>query len=171
MAIRMKKKKKGVKKIVKSNSTKIKAKNLTKPPSQDTFNIPNTDYIEAIGKRKVAVARVRIYPGEGDFVVNDTLVGKYFSNVLNAPKIYNLPFELTSTKGKFAVTVKVSGSGIRSQLDAVTHGLSRALVNYDPELKVFLKKADLITRDDRMKETRKVGMGGKARRKRQSPKR
>lgn len=146
----------------------------SKPKSAETtseFSIPQAKYIEAIGRRKVATARVRVYDKAGDFVVNDQLVSKYFAGVPNAVTLYNKPFELTGTKGKFAVTAKVSGSGISSQLDALIHGLSRALVAKNPEFRIFLKGAGLLTRDDRMKETRKIGMGGKARRKRQSPKR
>ncbi|OGJ37355.1 MAG: 30S ribosomal protein S9 [Candidatus Pacebacteria bacterium RIFOXYB1_FULL_39_46] len=133
--------------------------------------MPAVKYNEGVGRRKVATARVRIYEGDGDFVVNDVLVSKYFHSIPNAVALYNKPFELTGTKGKFAVTARVSGSGIRSQLDALVHGIARALVAKNLEFRIFLKEAGLLTRDDRMKETRKIGMGGKARRKRQSPKR
>ncbi|HAZ73507.1 30S ribosomal protein S9 [Patescibacteria group bacterium] len=124
-----------------------------------------------MGRRKVASARVRIYEGQGDFVVNNLLVSEYFKNVRNAPAIYMKPFELTGTKGKFSVTVKISGSGLDAQLDALLNGVAKALVAFNPDFRTFLKPAGLLTRDDRMKETRKMGMGGKARRKRQSPKR
>lgn len=170
MAIKMRKKvKAAVKKVVKKQTTDKKvsvAKNLRKE-----FTLPKVNFIEAVGRRKVATARVRLYEGKGDFVVNNTLVGEYFANIKNAPVLYNKPFDLTGTKGKFSVSVTVKGSGINSQLEAMIHGLSRALVEYNPEFKIFLKSAGLVTRDDRMKETRKIGMGGKARRKRQSPKR
>lgn len=135
------------------------------------FTIPKVRYVEGVGRRRVATARVRIYEGVGDFVVNDTLAEEYFKDLKNVNQFYNKPFELTGTKEKFAVTVRVAGSGLRSQLDAVVHGLSRALVKHNPEFRIFLKSAGLLTRDDRMRETRKIGMGGKARRKRQSPKR
>jgi small subunit ribosomal protein S9 len=124
-----------------------------------------------MGRRKVASARVRIYEGQGDFVVNNLLVSEYFKNVRNAPAIYMKPFDLTGTKGKFSVTVKISGSGLDAQLDALLNGVAKALVAFNPDFRTFLKPAGLLTRDDRMKETRKMGMGGKARRKRQSPKR
>jgi len=81
------------------------------------------------------------------------------------------PFELTGTKGKFSVTAKITGSGIDAQIEAFVNGLAKALVTFNPEFRTFLKPAGLLTRDDRMKETRKIGTGGKARRKRQSPKR
>ena len=73
--------------------------------------------------------------------------------------------------GKYAVTVKIIGGGIHGQMDALTYGLSRALVKFNPNYRELFKHTGLLTRDDRMKESRKIGTGGKARRKRQSPKR
>lgn len=157
----------------------------TKTNSGPKFEVPSGKYTEGVGRRKVATARVRIYEqknkvnreakegalGHGKFIVNDQLAADYFSGIMNANKVLSLPFELTGTQGKFAVTVKVSGSGIKAQLGAVIHGLSRALVAYDPALRALLKEESLLTRDSRMKESRKPGRGGKARRKRQSPKR
>ena len=170
MAMRMNKKTSRVKKVVKKtpSSTKQVKKSGTSTPN---FKKPEGKYIEAVGRRKVASARVRIYEGSGDLVVNDQLIADYFAGVRNAASIYMKPFELTGTKGKFAMMVQVSGSGKRAQLAAVVHGLSSALASYNPELRTFLKPAGLLTRDDRMKESRKMGMGGRARRKRQSPKR
>ncbi|MCB9813032.1 MAG: 30S ribosomal protein S9 [Pseudomonadales bacterium] len=133
--------------------------------------MPTGKYYEAVGRRKVATARVRLFEATGDFIVNDKVVGKYFDSISDAALRYNNPFELTGTKGKFSVLVKVSGSGKSAQLDAMVHGISRALVKFDPAYKTLLKTEGLMSRDDRMKETRKIGMGGKARRKRQSPKR
>lgn len=138
---------------------------------QKNFKYPKGEYIEGIGKRKVAVARVRIYPEKGEFIVNDMLAKDYFSDIPMAVVKYNLPFALTKTEGDFAVTAKITGSGKSAQLDALVHGLSRALEKYDPKVRPFLKEEGLLTRDARMKETRKPGRGGKARRKRQSPKR
>lgn len=129
------------------------------------------EYIEGVGRRKVATARVRLYQSKGDFIVNDSVVGSYFTGVRNADKKYLQPFKITGTEKQFAVTAQVSGSGVSSQLDALILGISRALVEFNAEFRPLLKKAGLLTRDDRMKETRKVGMGGKARRSRQSPKR
>lgn len=167
----MGKKQTKVKKIIKK-VVKSKASKTAKVSKQlNEFVTPKGAYQEAVGRRKVATARVRIYETGGDFVVNNQIAGDYFANVKNSPALYNKPFDVTGTKGKFAVTVKVSGSGVRAQLDAVTHGIARALVKYDADLKGLLREVGLLTRDDRMKETRKIGMGGKARRKRQSPKR
>jgi small subunit ribosomal protein S9 len=133
---------------------------------------PLGEYIEGVGRRKSAIARVRIYQQKDSyFVVNDKLAQDYFADVPFAKKEYLKPFKLTNTQDKFAVTVKVSGSGRMAQLGAILHGLSRALVSFDPAFKTLLKEEKLLSRDPRMKETRKPGRGGKARRKRQSPKR
>lgn len=172
MAIRMSKKTSKVQRVVKKAIVETKpGQTKSAAVSLAAFKIPKKDYIGAVGRRKTAVCRVRIYEGQGDFVVNNQVVGDYFATVRNAVTRYNLPFELTGTKGKFAVTAKVAGSGTAAQLGALVHGVSRALVKYNGEYRTFLKAAGLLTRDDRMKETRKIGMGGKARRKRQSPKR
>jgi len=169
MAIRMNKKTSKVKKVVKKNIKPAVKKAQSK--SIVDFKLPTSKYTEGIGRRKTASARVRIYEGSGDLVVNQEFAADYFSGIRNAAAIYMEPFNLTGTKNKFAFSVHVSGSGKRSQLGAVVHGLANALVNYNQEFRTFLKPAGLLTRDDRMKETRKFGMGGKARRKRQSPKR
>ena len=171
MAIRMNKKNAKAKKVIKKIiAPKVVSKKKTVEVEKN-FKIPKSKYFEAMGRRKVASARVRIYEGQGDFVVNNLLVSEYFKNVRNAPAIYMKPFDLTGTKGKFSVTVKISGSGLDAQLDALLNGVAKALVAFNPDFRTFLKPAGLLTRDDRMKETRKMGMGGKARRKRQSPKR
>lgn len=135
------------------------------------IDYPQGEFVEGIGRRKVSTARVRIYKTKGDFIVNDTLASDYFTDISMASKRYLEPFELTKTMDEFSVTAKVVGSGKASQLEAVIHGLSRALEKFNPEFKIFLKQAGLLSRDSRMKETRKPGKGGKARRKRQSPKR
>ncbi len=171
MAQKLKKKNTSVQKIVKK-ATAPKSRATAKSTQQEmNFSIPKADYVEAVGRRKTATARVRVYQKPGDFVVNNQVVGDYFSNIPQASQVYNRPFMVTDTMGKFAVTVHVTGSGVNAQAEAVVHGISRCLVEIDPEFRPLLKKAGLLTRDDRMKETRKIGTGGKARRKRQSPKR
>lgn len=174
MALKLSKKQNKVKKIIKKASAPQTSKKVSQSAVANidpNITLATGKYTEAIGRRKVANARVRLYENDGDFVVNNLLVGDYFRNISNAHVYYNKPFELTNTKDKFGIIVKVSGSGIASQLDAMIHGISRALVEYDPENRPLLKSAGLLTRDSRMKETRKIGTGGKARRKRQSPKR
>lgn len=171
MALKLAKKGK-VQKVVKKAAPKKKATTRAAQANVQTdLSYASGEYVEAVGRRKVATARVRLYQSKGDFIVNDKMVGSYFGNIANADKLYLEPFALTGTENKFAVTAKVSGAGINAQLDALIHALSRALVEFDAEFKPLLKAKGLLTRDDRMKETRKIGMGGKARRKRQSPKR
>jgi len=160
-----------IKKVKKVSKKVIPANKQADQQGKVVFDLPKGEYFEGIGRRKVATARVRIYPEGGDMVVNGHAIGKYFDTVPGASTFYLQPFVLTDTKGKFAITAKVSGSGIRSQLDAVIHGIARALIKFNPDLKPLLKEEGLMTRDDRMKESRKMGMGGKARRKRQSPRR
>jgi small subunit ribosomal protein S9 len=170
MAQKLAKKNTKVQKIVK------KVRPVTTAPaaahmSQANINLPKGEYTEGVGRNKTATARVRIYKGGGDFVVNGKAVGQYFATVRNAPVLYQKPFEVTDSKNQFAVSAVVEGSGVTAQLRAIMHGLSRALVAFQPDWRTPLKTQGLLTRDDRMKETRKIGTGGKARRKRQSPKR
>lgn len=140
----------------------------TKAPVKKTKKL---DYIYAVGRRKTATARVRLYTKSGDLLVNGMAAGQYFPGALATMK-YMMPLKVTGTLEKVSFSAKVEGSGKSGQLDAVIHGLSRALAKMDPEThRPVLKKAGLLTRDDRMKESRKVGTGGKARRRKQSPKR
>ncbi len=169
MALKLAKKTK-VQKIVKKLPSKP-SKSAAASVVEKVLSIPKGNYTEAIGRRKTATARVRIFKAEGDFVVNNKIVGEYFGNVLFAHKQYMRPFEVTGTNGTYAVSVRVSGSGKQSQLDAVVLGISKALAKVSPDYQVLLRGENLMSRDDRMKETRKIGTGGKARRKRQSPKR
>lgn len=172
MARSLAKKQKSVKKVVKKQPVFKKQVSASVSGSEKLqFKAPNTSYVEGIGRRKVATARVRVYNVPGEFVVNDQIVGQYFDEIVNAPAYYLKALEVVGLKGKLTISAKVNGSGIRSQLDAVNHGLARALIEMNPDLRPLLKEAGLLTRDDRMKETRKIGTGGKARRKRQSPKR
>src|SRR6185369_9197189 len=124
----------------------------------------------AVGRRRTASARVRLHKGEGENTVNGIVVGKYFVGA--SALTWARPFDLTETRGKYYFTAKVAGGGKKGQLDAVILGLSRALTVVKPEKhKSVIKKAGLLRRDSRIREGRKVGTGGKARRKRQSPKR
>lgn len=130
-------------------------------------------YYEAVGRRKTSTARVRLHIDkiEKEFMVNDRPVDKYFPGEV-AKKLYLEPFRTTNTIGRFAVTVKVEGGGLSGQVGAVIHGLSRALIKVEPEkFRPILKKRGFLTRDPRAKERRKAGYAGKARAKKQSPKR
>ncbi len=168
MATKLKKKVKQKQVIVKKVRSDVHAQQASK----GLKFVPKSRYVEGIGRRKTAVARVRIYEEKGDFLVNDKPVGEYFKMVTNSPVLYNGPLQVTETLNQWAITVQVKGSGINAQLDAVVHGLARALVKKnDEQYRPMLKPKGFLTRDDRMKETRKIGMGGKARRQRQSPRR
>lgn len=170
MALKMSKKKIIKPKISKRAPAKVMIP-VKQVEAETNIALPSSNYIEAVGRRKVATARVRLYTKPGEFYVNQKLATDYFGQVPNSKQLYTKPLTVTDTKGQFTISAQVNGSGMNAQLDAVVHGLSRALVEFDPELRVLLKQAGLLTRDDRMKETRKIGMGGKARRKRQSPRR
>ncbi len=126
--------------------------------------------ISVVGRRKEAVARVRIALGKGQIVVNGKPITEYFSGVLFQKK-YQRPLEVTKTEGKYTISAKVVGGGRISQVDAVVHGISRAIAKIDPDLRTLLKKEGLLTRDARVKERRKYGNAQKARAKKQSPKR
>lgn len=129
------------------------------------------NYTYAVGRRKSASARIRLFKGKGESLVNEQSMDKYFSGEVNE-EAWTKPFRLTDTLNKYYVTVKVVGGGKKGQLDAVVHGMARAFAKLDPEkFRSPVKKAGLLTRDARVRERRKVGTGGKARRKKQSPKR
>lgn len=142
------------------------------------------DYIYAVGRRKESSARVRLYSSlrEGQtwgdvavskdqILVNGMPIEKYFPGPANKAK-YVQPLALTNTLGKYAVTIKVEGGGKAGQLDALVLGLARALALANREKnRSVLKAQKLLKVDARVRERRKVGTGGKARRKKQSPKR
>lgn len=126
--------------------------------------------VSTVGRRKEAIARVRISPGQGTISVNGKPIGEYFAGEIFQKK-YQRPLEITKTSGKYTISAKVVGGGVISQLDAVVHGISRAIAKIEPPLRTLLKKEGLLTRDARVKERRKYGLAGKARAKKQSPKR
>ena len=128
-------------------------------------------YVYTIGRRKQAVAIVRLFKGKGGIVVNDMPIAEYFPGLIGKYS-FDRPFELTKTIGKFHATIKVRGSGKQSQLEAVVLALSRAIQKSDPiAYRSILKKEKLLTVDSRVRERRKAGQMGRARKKKQSPKR
>jgi small subunit ribosomal protein S9 len=165
------KKKASVQKVVKKQKPIVPQTTKAAKGVSVHFTVPSGEFAGAVGRRKTATARVRVYRQPGDFVVNDKLVSDYFRTIINAPALYNAPLIAIDHLGQHAITVKVSGSGLRAQLDAVNHGIARALIKLNPDLRGSLKTGGFLKRDDRMKETRKIGKGGKARRTKQSPKR
>ena len=109
------------------------------------------------GRRKTSVARVRLYNGTGVITVNGRVIDDYFG--LEALKlIVRQPLELLGLTDKFDIVVNVNGGGVSGQAGAIRHGISRALLQYDAELRPQLKKAGFLTRDPRMKERKKYGL-------------
>ena len=112
---------------------------------------------QAVGRRKKAIARVRLIPGEGKIVINGRDIDNYFG--LETLKMtVRQPLALTSLEGCYDVLVNVYGGGLSGQAGAIRHGISRALIKADPELRPAVKKAGFLTRDPRMKERKKYGL-------------
>ncbi|MFZ5425801.1 MAG: 30S ribosomal protein S9 [Thermodesulfobacteriota bacterium] len=116
----------------------------------------STDFFYGTGRRKTSVARTRIKPGTGQILINGRPVDEYFPRS-TLQMIVRQPFNLTRTQGKFDVNATLDGGGISGQAEALRHGISRALLQADPELRPVLKKAGLLTRDSRAKERKKYG--------------
>ena len=139
------------------------------------------DFVFALGRRKSSTAKARFYKKDvtvwdglvvkkGEVVVNGKTALEYFGTSFE--KVYKEPMKITSTDGKFAISIKVSGGGKAGQLQAAILALARGLDKIDREkFHTILKKKGMLTRDPRVRERRKVGMGGKSRRRKQSPKR
>lgn len=133
--------------------------------------IKKQDYTYAKGKRRTASVRVRLFKGKGESTVNEIPLEKYFPGPINKAH-WAKPFQVTETLEKYYFTARVAGSGHKGQLGALIQGLARALSEVDPEkYKPLLKRAGLLTRDSRTRQRRMIGMGGKSRRRKQSPKR
>ncbi len=117
------------------------------------------EQLNATGKRKTAVARVRLMPGKGNVKINNRPIDNYL--VRESDRIYALePLKITEMKERFDCFVNVRGGGLSGQAGAIRHGISRALTATDPELRAVLKKHGFLTRDDRMKERKKYGQPG-----------
>lgn len=144
----------------------------------------NKDFVFAVGRRREAVARVRLYTvikdgmawkdtavKKGDIIVNKKPISEYFKSE-TARYIYSEPLRVAHVQNKYTFTIQVVGGGPAGQLQAVVHGISNALSALDrDQYRPALKKKGFLTRDARTRQRRKVGMGGKSRRKLQSPKR
>jgi len=114
---------------------------------------------QGTGRRKAAIARVRLLPGKGKITVNEKDLEDYFG-LETLKVIVRNPLIITETLGKFDVSVNVHGGGYTGQAGAIRHGISRALLKVDNELRAVLKKAGFLTRDPRMKERKKYGLKG-----------
>lgn len=143
----------------------------TPTPAQDTPTVSPTaatpgvkpTYIWGIGRRKSAVARVRVAPGSGQVEVNGRTLNDYFSGERDRKAIFG-PLEVTNTGGKMDVFVTADGGGPTGQAGAIVMGLGRALAKFDPSLEGSLRNAGFLTRDSRMKERKKYGQRGARRR-------
>lgn len=172
---------KDIKSAAKAKATKASAKASTKASaskaaaaseSDTAARKPNRDKqgrSYATGKRKDAVARVWIKPGKGNITINEKSVDQYFARPV-LKMIINQPFEITNRVNEFDVICTVKGGGLSGQAGAIKHGISKALNEYEPELRAVLKKAGFLTRDDRVVERKKFGKA-KARRSYQFSKR
>ena len=109
------------------------------------------------GRRKSSVARVRLVPGTGKIVINDREIDDYFG-LETLKVVVRQPLVATDTLGKYDVIAKVTGGGFTGQAGAIRHGISRALLQVDGDLRPALKKAGFLTRDPRMKERKKYGL-------------
>jgi len=119
-----------------------------------------TTYQRSVGRRKTAAARVRLHPnGKGNLLINDRELKDYFPLPLTQQKVLS-PLVAVGKEGQFDVTVKVAGGGITSQAEAVRHGIARALVKWNEDLKPVLKAEGFLTRDARAKERKKFGKHG-----------
>jgi small subunit ribosomal protein S9 len=114
-------------------------------------------YHYGTGRRKTSVARVRLTLGEGAVMINERSPSEYFGR-RDLETVVTQPLRVTDSQGRFEVTIKVGGGGIAGQAGAVCHGIARALVAADPQLRGVLKKAGLLTRDSREKERKKYGL-------------
>ena len=119
-----------------------------------------TTQFHAVGKRKTAIARVFLRPGEGEFQLNGTRpLDEYFPNEALRLRV-RTPFRVTEMEGRFDVYARIQGGGVAGQADALKHGIAKALLAYDVNLREPLKKAGLLTRDARVKERKKYGQPG-----------
>lgn len=156
-------------KLTKKITAKVKP--VTKPKTETPARPKSKKYIQAIGRRRSASAKARVFEGKDEIIVNGKPISVYW-NQPSLASLYLRPFIITDTLGKYTATVKIAGSGVMGQIGAFTNAVSRAFTIMNEELyKKPLRDAGLLTRDPRMKETRKVGQAGKARKKKQSPKR
>jgi len=114
-------------------------------------------YHYGTGRRKSSSARVRLYSGQGTVIVNEKPVHEYFGRKIDVVNLLE-PLVVTGTRDQFDVVVRVEGGGITGQSGAIRHGIARALLAFNPELRQTLKRAGFLTRDPRMKERKKPGL-------------
>ena len=113
-----------------------------------------SQYYQAVGRRKSSTAQVRLYPGGDAFVINGKPAEEYFSREIDMFEATK-PLRLTDSESAYRITVLVNGGGVSGQAGAIRHGISRALLEANPELRRSLRKAGFLTRDSRVKERKK----------------
>jgi small subunit ribosomal protein S9 len=126
---------------------------------EDRSKFMSEERYYATGKRKTSVARVWLTPGEGKITINKRSIDDYLKRE-TAKMIIRQPLELTETLGKYDIYVNVQGGGISGQAGAIKHGISRALLEVNPDFRPLLKKSGFLTRDSRVKERKKYGQPG-----------
>ena len=114
-------------------------------------------YNSGTGRRKTAVARVRLLPGEGEMVINGRSFVEHFGAAIDEAEV-RMPFRVTNTDGKYNALIKVEGGGVNGQAGAVRHGIARALLEVDEGNRAALRQAGFLSRDPRMKERKKYGL-------------
>jgi len=118
-----------------------------------------TEQTYATGRRKTAIARVWLTPGSGKMAINKQSLIEYFGNIFFEPKVAK-PFSVTETIDQYDIMATVKGGGKSAQVDALVHGIARALQELNPDMRIPLKRAGLLTRDPRAKERKKYGQRG-----------
>ncbi len=161
-----KKKSKKVEKKAEDPKKKVKVKKAEEPVAvekpvevldEEKDSKKPDRYMEGIGRRKTAIARVRLFTRAGDFAVNNKPHAEYFPT-LELQSIAEDALQKMKLFGRFRVSVKVSGGGVHSQAEALRHGLARALVKFNPDFRKRLKRAGYLKRDPRAKERKKPGL-------------
>jgi len=144
---------------MKKSTTKKTKKTVAAKKTKKPSRAKKKEYFEGVGRRKTAVARVRLWTNkkEKSFFVNGKPLKEYFPTIELQQAVY-APLNLMNYPEEFKVSVKVKGGGIVSQAEAVRHGLARALVLFDPDFRKKLKKAGYLKRDPRMRERKKFGL-------------
>jgi len=156
-------------KLTKKSKVAVKPVKTT-PVKKGVLAMPK-DYFGAVGRRKTSIARVRIWPGKQELMINGKPFSTYFKGD-TIKKMIHSPFVVAGVSGQYSGSIKVAGGGSMGQAEAIMNGIGRALMKADPEkFKKLMRDGGFLTRDSRMKETRKAGQGGRARSKKQSPKR
>src|SRR3989304_918744 len=135
----------------------VRRSSMTQEDTDTIAAPPGERYYYGTGRRKCAVARVRLYPGAGTIVINGKPFQDLFTRPIHQVKVRR-PLETTDTGGRFNVQVKIAGGGISARADAISPGISRALLAFAERLRPALRKAGLLTRDPRVKERKKPGL-------------